>query len=310
MLQLVTESAYRSLIFRSGDHPNAASHPKLEVTYAPAVSNCLHLKYASCNGIDAMVSNCVPCGYDTSNYGNAIECDATAWTNGGSNSNARSLFYWDLSAIPTNATVTSAMLSLYTFNSPSNGQHSTMSGPNDAYLNKITGPWDEHTVTWNNMPTISTVNQATLPASTSATQDYLNIDVSAMVQDMVTNPATNYGMMLQLVTEQFYRKLVFGSSDHPDPAKHPLLEVCYNVPIGISEVSHTNSVLVYQDFNSGTINIESPVNLENGSSFTIFNATGQIIARITNLQGKSYKFHPGKITTGIYFYSLLSPGKT
>ncbi|HKR05912.1 MAG TPA: DNRLRE domain-containing protein [Bacteroidia bacterium] len=307
MVQLVTESAYRSLIFRSSDHPNSLSHPKLEVTYAPAISNCLHLKYAGCNGIDAMVSSCIPCGYDTMNSGTAPEIDAIAWTNQGNISNARSLLYWDLTSIPTNATVTSALLSLYTWNSPSNGQHDPLSGPNDAYLNKVTGPWNEYTVTWNTMPGVSTVNQVYFPASTSATQDYTNMDVTTLVQDMVTNPATNYGFMLQLVTEQYYRKLIFASSDHADPAKHPLLEICYTVPVGIMPVQNENHISVIQDFNTGTVTVRSPLDFEPGSSISLFNPAGQLVSKFDNLKGQTFTFTKPGVSRGIYFYQLVNP---
>jgi hypothetical protein len=304
MVQLATETAYRSLIFCSSDHPNPALHPKLEVTYSPAVSTCLSLKYASCNGIDAMLASCNPCGYDTANWGDTPEIDAIAWTNGGNVSNSRSLLYWDLAFIPTNATVTSALLSLYTFSSPSNGHHSTLSGANDAYLNKVTGPWDEYTVTWNTMPPVSTAGQVYLPASTSITQDYTNTDVTALIQDMVTNPAANYGLMLQLVTEQYYRSLIFASSDNADPAKHPLLEICYTVPTGIPAIQNLIPVTVVQDYNTGTVTISSPAGFEKGTSLLLYNTTGQLVKKFDNLSGTIFTFTEQNFAGGVYFYRV------
>jgi len=307
MLQLVNEAAYRSLTFCSSDHVDATTHPRLEVTYAPATDSCVHYQYASCNGIDAMVASCVPCGYDTMNSGDAPEIDAIAWTNLGNISNARSLLYWDLTAIPSNATIGSAYVSLFTWNSPSNGQHSPMTGPNDAYLNRVTSAWNENTVTWNIMPSVSALNQAYLPASVSVTQDYLNIDVTAMVQDMVTNPATNFGFMLQLVDENFYRKLIFASSDHGDPAKHPRIDICYSTPNAVPAVVPAAHLEVTQDFYSGTVTVTSAGNFEPGTSFLVYDAQGRLVHQYDNLAGKRFVLRKPPAAKGIYLYRLISP---
>src|SRR5262249_35786347 len=143
---------------------------------------------SECGGKDALIADCVPCGYDTSNWGLHPDFAAAAWTNMGNPSNERSLVQFDLSSIPPSAQITSALLSLFHNPTPASAPgHSQLSGPNDALLQRITSTWDEMTVTWNTQPTTTTQNQVTLPPSTSATQDYTNIDVTALVQDMVNN---------------------------------------------------------------------------------------------------------------------------
>jgi hypothetical protein len=82
-------------------------------------------------------------------------------------------------------------------------------------------------------------NAATLPQDVNPNEDYV-IDVTAMVQGMVTNPSSNYGFMLQLITEQYYRILVFASSDHPNAALHPKLEICYTVSNLTVTTTNTN----------------------------------------------------------------------
>jgi hypothetical protein len=304
MLQLATEQYYRSLIFASSDHPNPALHPKLVVTYTPAITNCISLQYASCNGIDVMPSSCAPCGYDTANFGMTPEIDAIAWTNLGNLSNGRSLLYWDLSFIPANASVTSASLSLYAYNSPSNGEHSSLSGPNDAYLNKVTSPWNEYSVNWNNMPSVSTTNQAYLPPSSSPSQDYTNIDVTTLVQDMITNPASNYGLMLQLADETAYRKLIFASSDNADPAKHPKLDICYTVPSAIDVMQNHAAISVVEDFISETITVTSRENFEKGTMLKLMNSKGQLVRSYENLNGNTLVFSISNIASGIYIYEI------
>jgi hypothetical protein len=177
-------------------------------------------------GVDAGVFSCVECGYSTRNFGNIQEFSAIATTNGGS-SNARALIRFDLSNIPEGAVITSATLSLYYANSPSNGDHRYQWGSNSCKLQRVTSPWDEQTVTWATQPSVSSTNQVILPASTTETQDYPDINVTKLIADIVADQSKNYGMMLRLQTEEIYRQLIFASSDHPDATKRPKLVVKY-----------------------------------------------------------------------------------
>lgn len=169
--------------------------------------------------------------YNTSNnnYGTAIQgatfCIPGA--SGGYNKN-RAVIHFDLSTIPANATVISATMNLY-----ATGPLGTLQGHtgtnNSAYLQRITSSWTEMGVTWNTQPTYTTTNQVTLPASTSSTQDYLNINVLALVQDMINNPGSSDGFLLQLVNDVNTNALLFYSRDCGIPAKVPQLSITYMV---------------------------------------------------------------------------------
>ena len=178
-------------------------------------------------GKDANLLSCVACGYNTRNFGTQVEFDASAWTNNSNDSNIRGLIYFDLSVISPTATITSAKLSFYAYNSPANGAHSKISGSNASVLRKVTSAWDESTVTWDTQPSTSELNQVTLVESTSETEDYIDIDVTLLVKDMVKTPAGNFGLMLKLQTESSYRQLIFASSDNTDASKRPKLVVNY-----------------------------------------------------------------------------------
>ena len=107
-------------------------------------------------GIDAWVLS----NYPTTNFGAGQELNAMAWTASGSPIVNRGLIRFDLSSIPANATVTQAFLSLYNNPNSSNGnpmgEHSTLSGSNAAWLQKVTTSWNELTVTWNDQPATTT----------------------------------------------------------------------------------------------------------------------------------------------------------
>ena len=148
------------------------------------------------------------------NFGSNAQLPADAWTFGGDAGIIRSIMEFDLSSIPAGAVINGAYLSLYSWDSSGGlGQHSTQSGSNDSWVQRITSSWDELTVTWNTPPSVDVINQVALPASTSSTQDYLDIDVSTLVQDMVDNPSTSFGFMLRLQDETYYRRMNFASSD-------------------------------------------------------------------------------------------------
>jgi len=101
-------------------------------------------------------------------------------------------------------------------------------GQNEAVIQRISESWEEHLVTWNNQPATTNMNQIFLPQSQSQTQDYLNIDVTLLVKDMVANPNTSDGFMIKLINEgSIYHSLVFASSDNFDESKHPKLTIEY-----------------------------------------------------------------------------------
>ncbi len=159
--------------------------------------------------------------------------NALAWTNSGLPLTTRSLIEFDLSSIPIETKIRSAYLSLY--NDPTSlnnsGKHSeasvypTTGGDNGVYLKRVTSPWEEDIVIWDTQPTTTDVNQVYLEPSTDPHQDYEDIDVTVLIQDMLDN--TNHGFMLTLKTEEIYRGLVFASSDNADPTNHPKLVVTY-----------------------------------------------------------------------------------
>jgi hypothetical protein len=181
------------------------------------------------------------------NYGSLQFMPSFAWTFGGTPGVGRNLIWFDLSSIPASAVITDAKLSLYAWDGTSE-QHSTLSGSNATLLRRVTSPWNENTVTWSSQPTTTSVNQVLLPASTSLTENYTGMNITHLVNDMIANP--NYGLMLQLQNESYYRRMTFASSDHPNPALRPKLEVTYalsntssiaGLPAGTYTVSVTDA---------------------------------------------------------------------
>ncbi|NOX46638.1 MAG: DNRLRE domain-containing protein [Chlorobi bacterium] len=175
-------------------------------------------------GKDAMVRSLFP----YQNWGTDESLFAAAWTYDDDFGITRPLFDFDLSVIPDSSEILQASLSLYY--DPECG-HEGHSGENEAYLLRVTGFWEESAVDWNNQPTTSTENQVLLPASSYYNQDYLDIDVTDLVKDMISEPDNSYGFLIRHVVEVQYRSLIFASSDHPNENLHPKLEITYQCPM-------------------------------------------------------------------------------
>ena len=174
----------------------------------------------SIQGKDALLHELYP----TTNYATTPEFLACAWTFQGAPGKVKSLIQFDYSQIPTGSKIDSAILSLYAWDlQSSSGQHSTLDGSNACWLERVTSTWIESTVTWATQPTTTTQNRVSLPASSSPTQNYLDINVTTLVKDMMSN--ANYGFMLKLQTESYYRRMNFCSSNHTNAALRPLLTV-------------------------------------------------------------------------------------
>lgn len=153
----------------------------------------------------------------------------------------RGLMAFDLSSIPVGSTIISAKLNLHAYTDFTvavlqNGH----CGNNQSKLSRITSNWNESTVTWNSQPTVSNVNEILLNQSNATNQDYLNINVSNLVQDMVNNPTTSFGFRLALADEVVTSSLAFCSKEFANPAKRPSLLVEYRLPASsVSEIKYT-----------------------------------------------------------------------
>jgi hypothetical protein len=172
---------------------------------------------------DALIWNIMP----STNFAVAGDFIATAWTNNSNLSIIRSLIDFNFSSIPANATILNATLSLYHYNSADNVGHSTQSGSNMCLLKRITSAWTENTVTWNNQPSTTVQNQVIIPASTNNSQDYPNINVTHLIQDIINNASSSYGMMMVLDDENYFRSMLFSTSNNTDINKRPKLVITY-----------------------------------------------------------------------------------
>ena len=162
-------------------------------------------------------------------YAGAVDIPLQAWTINTNPMTVREVIKFDLSSIPTTATIKSANLMLYSYPAPTiNGNLSDANfGANNSFsIQQIISDWNINTLGWFNQPTVATSNQIIVPTTSQSTLD-LNLDVKSMVSSMVNNNA-NYGFLLKLQNEVTYTSRLFVSSyNTTHPSKRPKLVIVY-----------------------------------------------------------------------------------
>ena len=159
---------------------------------------------------------------------------AAVWTYSGEYGMGRSLIGFDFSDLREDIVVIDARLNLYYNPTSSHIGHSTIGGENSGMIFRITRPWDEHLVNWVNQPPTTNTNAIFIPAPDNDTADFLNIDITPIISDMIRHPKTSDGFMIKLFNEDsLYRSLTFASSDHPVESLHPTVTITYVVDLPI-----------------------------------------------------------------------------
>lgn len=299
-LSLVTESYYRTLVFASSDNVDSTLHPKLEITYISPVQIVMQPNAAE--GKDAYVRDL---SADV-NMGYHPDFNAMAWTYYGEPVHVRSMIDFDFAKIPEGSVVESAYLSLY--NNPNSLNNSGYhEGDNVAYLRRITTSWDEYGVTWNNQPSTTTENELVLPVSSSSHQDFTDINVTQLVKDIIANPSSSNGFMLSLQTEDYYRSLVFASSDNTDATKHPKLVV--NISSGVVSQDKTSTqasqkLRIYPNPAQDDVVLEFVAQKGIRYFVKIYDCRGQLVNRLQNVDNGKVIIPRRNLSAGIYYVHL------
>ena len=133
--------------------------------------------------------------------------------------NRRSVIHFDLSSIPSGATIDSATLNLRIWNVNDNRTDD---------IHRVTESWVESEVTWNSIFG-DYVDTPTDSASTGTTVDtWVEWDVTSDMQAFVDD-TPNYGWLIKDHTESESAKYVkYYSREYADETKRPYLEVTYS----------------------------------------------------------------------------------
>lgn len=249
---------------------------------------------------------------ENNNYDWSPHYDAVAQpgTQGGVNK-SRLLMTFDLSSIPPDATVLAAFLSLTAFGPFGGGDVGEVGhvGQNECTLRRIIEPWNVGVVTWNTRPDASPTDEVVLASSDYATQNYLHIDVTMLVQDMVADPGNSHGFEFALVNETVTRGMAFHSSEGPDQDRWPLLTIVYGecgaIGMGVAPITDAPVLsLIPSIARTGEpVRINADRDLPQGLSIGLVNASGQEIASF-GMTGRSLLFTVPSIASGAYTVTM------
>lgn len=237
----------------------------------------LVLRPDAMTGQDAKVTTHRP----NDNFGSFESLTAYTWTVQGQPTNKRFYLQFDLSALPPQAAVQQALLSLYYNPTDPYESFDVHTGDNALVIERVDDDWDEQTITWNNQPATTRLDEIILPASVSGTQDYLDIDVTNMVKAMLDPSAGNHGFGVRLLDEvNYYKSVLFASSNHPNPLLHPQLTILYNLPDAVT--LPIDSMVIPTAFSPNGDGRNDKWALERAADFgvttiRIFNRWGQLI---------------------------------
>ena len=303
LLKLTNETYYANLLFASGDNPDSSRHPLLEVTFTVPGITCITLR-TSPGTEDATIDDYNPAG----NYPNEIEYASRAWTISSVPTIWRSLFKFDFPCGMSGVNIQSAYLSLYyaAQNGFGNEQHQSLTSSDESVVQRITSPWAENTVTWNNQPTATPQDQVILPQSTSGTQNYTHMDVTAMVQSMVN--FSNNGFLLKLTNETYYASMLFASGDNPDTSKRAKLEICYYSTAGISTINAENDFSIYPVPSNGNFTMENRA--QSAKHVVVYNMLGEVVCQPFSMGAMELKVIRLDLKPGIYFVNVSDQAST
>lgn len=219
----------------------------------------------------------------------------------------RSLIEFDLSYI-TDTNVVVAYLSLY---SPQKSVgHKFSDGSNASYLQRIVSEWPLY-LSWRRQPYISHLNQVLIPASSSQYQDYPNINVTAIVRDMLVRPTKSFGFLFSLQTEEPERSMMFCSPFFQDSIKHPRLSIYFEkgtTTIFPLEKTSGNDLKIFPNPSNGLFFINLDTFSQNKIFIEIHDMTGRLIQheQLSNTSHElEYPINLSGYPKGIYFIKVF-----
>jgi hypothetical protein len=263
------------------------------------------------SGEDATVMNLFP----NQNMRSDFDLAGVAWSISGNSYICRGYFKFFLDFIPQGTLIDSARLTFFGNPSPQHSPgHSNYSGSDACFIKRVTSNWYDTSITWNNQPPSTNQNEISLPQSNSSMQDYPNIDVTTAVIDMINNPTSNYGFVLQLQTELHYRSLDFASGDCTDSTKWPKLDI-YLTLVGVKRISNEipEEFFLYQNFPNPfnpTTKIKYDISKSENVKLEVYNVLGKEIKILVNSLQEAGKYEITwdalNFTSGVYFYKLTT----
>lgn len=188
----------------------------------------------------------------------------------------RSLIEFDAASIPAGAIVEAAYLTLYATEGSFNPGHF---GDNAASVCRITSAWDAETVNWENQPSADPSAEVQFSELASPLTNLEQLDITALVQDMLTDGDTTLGLSLLLQSEEIYKSINFASSDHENETLRPTLVVRFENPVstGIEENALSAGLNLYPNPASTHATVQFMLNQPSTVGMEIYDLQGKLV---------------------------------
>jgi hypothetical protein len=266
----------------------------LETSMAQDTTTCTSLgaRKTDVDDLDVALDD----GDCTTNYQSWHEMVCLAWTAGGQTIIDRSLIKFDASAIPSNATINSAILKLHKHPNPTSANGIAFNGDCSFWVQQINSSWSPSSVKWCNQPSVNLNNQIGISCSSFINSDSIMIDVTSMFASMLV-PSNNNGFMIRMMDESPYNSATFASQNFSNSSKWPSLDVCYTVPLGIHDrANRSNQFLQIYDEES-QIRIAS-VN-QQFFEYKLFDMSAAMVYQSNGL-GREFSISKISLSKGLY----------
>jgi hypothetical protein len=133
-----------------------------------------------------------------------------------------SFLQFDLSVVPANATIISAELQLFQYESVN--MEGLIIG-----VHQVKDPWSENTLTWNNQPSYDAAPEDTILRDPSE-NIWISWDITSLMQGWVDGSITNYGVVLKDEVKVIASINCYASEYDSDITLRPKLGITYYVP--------------------------------------------------------------------------------
>ncbi len=254
--------------------------------------------------------------YSTTAGPNPVDFFGAAWTGGGTPGGWRTFFRFDFGTEATfsilgGLVIDSAFMKLWADTTSSWGYVGTPTfGSNNAcVLYRVTSNWDSM-MTWLSMPTYSTTHQGLLPQSTSLKQNYLHINITDLLVDMIAS-GQNYGFVIKSVQETTpYNSMIFHSSHSLDSNVRPVIVVYGHASLKVNDVeTKASNILVTPNPASSALTVNIKKAIDEMLFISLIDAQGRVVANTNNFDlstNATWNIDATQLPKGIYYVRVNS----
>lgn len=167
------------------------------------------------------------------------------------------------------------------------------------YVQRITEPWTEMGINWNNRPTF-TSDKSNRAVCIDAEKKYV-FTVTSEVKDMIANPSKDFGFVMKTDVNQCQTTL--ASREHPTVEGPRLDIVTENTPINKKIVKNTEQTLSI--IKKGK-NIQLYLPFNEACKISVYDLQGREITSQKALGNNSWYNLDTKLRSGSYFLKVQS----